>query len=205
MQSKKAFTLVEIGVVLAIVALLAALLLPAFARQRQNAYQTTCQSNLGQIYKAFQMYVQDHDNRFPNLYRWSPDVEPYIKHIPSCPAIGPASEHETSYNFNVMRFNILSHDKKGQPSWAGAWEGSFPSVSNMVMLEDGRSWGDTEDVVFPQSCGLRDMGELSGVMLPFAIYHRGGGNYLFGDGHVKWLLPQAAADAHCLGGNWRPR
>lgn len=53
------FTLVEILVVLGIIALLAALLFPAFNSARENGRQTSCASNLSQIYLAVTQYKQD--------------------------------------------------------------------------------------------------------------------------------------------------
>jgi len=59
-----AFTLVEILVVLAIIAILAALLFPAFNRAKESSRQTNCAANLQQIYAAVQLYRQD-TNRYP--------------------------------------------------------------------------------------------------------------------------------------------
>lgn len=56
---KGAFTLIEILVVLAIIAILSALLFPAFARARENGRQASCSSNLQQLYLATQQYFQD--------------------------------------------------------------------------------------------------------------------------------------------------
>jgi prepilin-type N-terminal cleavage/methylation domain-containing protein len=56
---KSAFTLIEILVVLAIIAILSALLFPAFARARENGRQSSCSSNLQQLYLATQQYFQD--------------------------------------------------------------------------------------------------------------------------------------------------
>ncbi len=44
-----AFTLIELLVVIAIIAILAAILFPVFARARENARRSSCQSNLKQI------------------------------------------------------------------------------------------------------------------------------------------------------------
>ncbi len=43
------FTLIELLVVIAIIAILAAILFPVFARARENARKTSCQSNLRQL------------------------------------------------------------------------------------------------------------------------------------------------------------
>ncbi len=55
----KAFTLVELLVVIAVVALLAALLIPAISRSKQKARQTGCISNLHQLGIALQNFVAD--------------------------------------------------------------------------------------------------------------------------------------------------
>lgn len=62
---RRAFTLVELLVVLAIIGLLAALLFPAFARAREKARSTTCLSNLRQLGLAVFQYAGDEDSRFP--------------------------------------------------------------------------------------------------------------------------------------------
>ena len=44
-RTRNAFTLIELLVVIAIIAILAAILFPVFARARENARRTSCQSN----------------------------------------------------------------------------------------------------------------------------------------------------------------
>lgn len=61
----RGFTLVELLVVIAIVTLLAALLLPAFGRVRENARASACLSNTKQIGLALMQYAQDYDETLP--------------------------------------------------------------------------------------------------------------------------------------------
>jgi prepilin-type N-terminal cleavage/methylation domain-containing protein len=60
-----AFSLVELLVVLAVVAILAALLLPALARAKESAKRTVCMSNLRQVNTALRMYADDSADTSP--------------------------------------------------------------------------------------------------------------------------------------------
>jgi prepilin-type N-terminal cleavage/methylation domain-containing protein/prepilin-type processing-associated H-X9-DG protein len=64
-RAKRGFTLIELLVVIAIIALLAAILFPVFARARENARRTSCQSNLKQIGLGIAQYTQDYDEFLP--------------------------------------------------------------------------------------------------------------------------------------------
>lgn len=65
-RRRRAFTLVELLTVIAVIAILAAILFPAFAQARENARRTSCLNNLSQLGKAFTQYTQDYDERLPN-------------------------------------------------------------------------------------------------------------------------------------------
>ena len=95
------FTLIELLVVIAIIAILAAILFPVFARARENARRSSCQSNLKQIGLGLIQYVQDYDEIMPAAwygpssngstaasYKWMDAVQPYTKseQVFNCPS-----------------------------------------------------------------------------------------------------------------------
>lgn len=67
-RRRSGFTLIELLVVIAIIAILAAILFPVFARAREAARRSTCQSNLKQCAQALKMYCDDFDNTLPSSW-----------------------------------------------------------------------------------------------------------------------------------------
>ena len=63
-----AFTLIELLLVIAIIAILAALLLPALASAQAKGKRTVCLDNLKQAALSFQMYTADNDGKLAQNY-----------------------------------------------------------------------------------------------------------------------------------------
>jgi prepilin-type N-terminal cleavage/methylation domain-containing protein len=66
-ESCRGFTLIELLVVISIIAILAAMLLPALSRSKEQARITQCLGNFHQIGAGLQMYRNEHDSRYPAI------------------------------------------------------------------------------------------------------------------------------------------
>ena len=94
-RMKKGFTLVEIMIVVAIIAILAAVAIPNFIKYRKTSQATACVSNLKQIQGAKEQFLlagskaAAEDGAIALTELCGPDK--YIKVTPECPANGTYS------------------------------------------------------------------------------------------------------------------
>ena len=85
----KGFTLVEIMIVVAIIAILAAVAIPNFVRYRKTSQMNACISNLKQLVTASEQWKMNNAG-IPGM----DDLvgsDKYIKVTPTCPAVGSVS------------------------------------------------------------------------------------------------------------------
>lgn len=114
MKHQKAFTLIEMLIVVAIVALLVALLFPVLLNARRHAQISPCISNLKQLYTALTMYRDDCGGCWPYYLA---QLEPYVRshEVYRCPldTFGGAGRTETvarwgaNRKFPVSYFSVL--------------------------------------------------------------------------------------------------
>jgi prepilin-type N-terminal cleavage/methylation domain-containing protein len=71
-NAAKGFTLLELLLVVAIIAILAALLLPALGRAKARAQRPACMNNLRQISLGVRMYADDSSDAFPPATNQTP-------------------------------------------------------------------------------------------------------------------------------------
>jgi prepilin-type N-terminal cleavage/methylation domain-containing protein len=112
MITKKAFTLLELLVVLAIIVVLVALLLPALTAVRKRSLTVSCINNLHQLHLAWSMYREDYEDTYPAS---AVQIFPYVrnKQVFACPLdyFGGASPHATErLSAPVSYFYLLSDD-----------------------------------------------------------------------------------------------
>ena len=86
---KSGFTLLEIMIVVALIALLAVIAIPNFMKSRNQAQTTTCINNLRQINDVKQQWALE-THKTDNSVPAPDDVAPYIRgnKLPACPASG---------------------------------------------------------------------------------------------------------------------
>lgn len=87
------FTLVEIMVVVAVIALLAAIVIPNLLKAGAKSQATTCINNLRQIDTAVQQFSIEARKHVGDAINYPDDITPYIRLnpqglIPPCPARG---------------------------------------------------------------------------------------------------------------------
>lgn len=207
----RAFTLVELLVVVGVIAVMAAILFPVHPRPRRGTLQkSSCQNNLKQIALGFKQYNNDYDDHYPlvitsgrssgnALYGWADTIQPYIKNtqVYQCPSdtnegiedLAKGNHCDYWYNANFMVF------EKGK--WTGTPQSMLAIPSQTVMVGDGGNTTGTAtgDARYNQ-CGDGKSLTTSGQVChhsspglatyPAAQIHVDGSNFAFADGHVKW-------------------
>ena len=199
-SKRGAFTLIELLVVIAIIAILAAILFPAFARARENARRASCSSNLKQIGLGILQYTQDYDEKFPfarnfgagsPAQNWGQAIFPYVKsnQLFACPSntdnnnyMGnssppPAPRIPVSYGMN---FEIGANDYNNNSGMALA---NINEVATRILVGERRGPDNSEPGIM-----WRDWTGTQFQDNGFAG-HLSTSNYLFADGHVKALRP----------------
>jgi prepilin-type processing-associated H-X9-DG protein len=189
-------------VVIAIIAILAAILFPVFARARENARRASCQSNLKQIGLGIMQYTQDYDESYPihydgtpgNAKLWPQFMQPYLKseQIFTCPS-------RSDVTFNGGYDSVIAYGYNYWMSryyYADATQAGIQRPAETILItETGGGNPDTSGyyLAYPSYYGgVANRTQVTyGFDVPTAAArlttrHFDGLNTLWCDGHVKW-------------------
>ena len=104
-KKKKGFTLLELLVVLAILAILIAIAIPVYKNQKEKAAITAHNANVRVLETALESYKQDHNGELPKDID---DLDPeYIKSVPKVPASENVKLKGKSYEIDKKNGNII--------------------------------------------------------------------------------------------------
>lgn len=94
---RKAFTLVELLVVIGIIAVLISILLPSLSRARQAALGVACQSQLRQIGMGMELYCNEYRQAFPNFAQYNGDFNYSSPKWNGDPTLSPNYQYEANW------------------------------------------------------------------------------------------------------------
>ncbi len=174
---RRAFTLLEVLIVVVVIAVIAAFLFPTVNRAPHGySYCSSCQSNLKQIGLGLLQYSQDYDERLPPArvsasVGWADAIYPYVRstQLFQCPSGNGKAESSSDYFYN-RRLARVTMDKVNIASL---------TVMGGDGYDDAPTWSSWAR--FPADAVENTESPLH--------RHLGSANYLFTDGHVKTLKP----------------
>lgn len=204
-----AFTLIELLIVIAVIAILAAILFPVFAQAREKARQTTCLSNMRQLGIALAMYTDDYDERCfffghnvdlsrldplrplgaTRENRWWNQILPYTRMkgaLLVCPSDSGRLPHVTEDGKDgrpyVPRSYVANRAAEGLTLSAVDKPAEIVVVTEKEDIFDD-SWYEPPKNLYNKTRPGIDFGRPVLAM----TRHSGGCNNMFFDGHAKWL------------------
>ena len=213
---RRAFTLIEILVVIAIIGILSAILFPVLSRARENGRKTVCLSNLKQLGLAFQQYTQDSAGKYPlagQYQHWAKGGH-WITGGLSTGAQTPKDFSDTEMGLaNPTTFATVAEHSAYPQNTVGALAAYTKSAG--IYVCPSAPDGNVKKLSYSMNCALaglsnvrvRNPGDIvvlvdegktlndgyfwatSDGLSTDALFdgHNGGGNLLYADGHAKFM------------------
>lgn len=193
-KSWRAFTLIELLVVIALIALLAALLLPALGRAKEKAHATACLSGVRQIGMGSRLYADDNDDLLPRSAHqgasWVQTLQPLLSgtNLWRCPRDANLTR---AYSYALNDFLL--------PPPAGVGGADYSKTTRIPSPADTFWLGECADrYVFNDHFHFTEANDGSYAPASFAAQvavqrHLSSSTYVFADGHAQlltWSLVQ---------------
>jgi len=205
MDGAKRFTLIELLVVVTIIAILAAMLLPALGRARESARRTACAGHQRQLYMALSLYADEGDGLALLGYVTNNKQSQYFIRINSNEFVGGGRLYQLGYlneasadlYFCPSRRNEW-HTRTGtQNTWPPNGTGLTRSAWGWRTLAPGAvDWGTATQANVAAAlrasprvehlAGKAWFSDLTHHNSALGHHLEAGANVAYGDGAVKW-------------------
>jgi len=198
-----AFTLIELLVVVAIIAVLAALLLPVLSRGKSGARRIECASHLAQLRIAIELYTSENVGLLPvrsSTNRWPAQLVRHYSNLrllrcPQDPAANEAASASTNSNPDLSLRSYLMNGfqdyftfaGKSQPPTAMRQTAIRQAIDTILVGEKKSGSGQFYVVLDSSAAYLSDLEESRHGGHEGSLNKSGYSNYAFADGHVAIL------------------